>query len=85
MRRGVRAGGAGTLSQSDYTGLCARMRVQGLLMQGVHAGVVGTLSQSDYTGLRMQGLRMQGLRMQGLRAQGLHAQGCIEESSTSLE
>ena len=63
--RGVHTGVVGTLSQSDYTGLRARMCVQGLCggsvcTGGVHKGVVGTLSQSDYTGLRVQGVHAQG-------------------------
>ena len=62
---GARAGVVGTLSQSDYTGLRARMRVQGLCAGGVRTGgarkgVVGTLSQSDYTGLRVQEVRAKG-------------------------
>ena len=67
----VRAGVVGTLSQSDYTGLRARMRVQGLCAGGVRAGgackgVVGTLSQSDYTGVVHTGVAHAGVVRTGV-------------------
>ena len=67
---GANAGVVGTLSQSDYTGLRARMCVQGLCAGGVHTGgahkgVVGTLSQSDYAGLHAQGCARRGCMRRG--------------------
>ena len=91
---GARAGVVGTLSQSDYTGLHARMRVQGLCAGGVRTGgackgVVGTLSQSDYTGLRMQGVHAQGWWghlanqiTQGCAHRGCARRGCVHRGCT---
>ena len=86
---GAHAGVVGTLSQSDYTGLRARMRVQGLCVGGVHTGdackgVVGTLSQSDYTGLCLQGVHAQGWwgHLANQITQGCAHRGCVRRGCT---